>query len=471
MSAEAQKQVITRRLHLAAYDQVRPRSAPTCAHAIGVTLCGDLLQVYLVNASGAFTTNARKCDEEAVLLRRVLSRLIELDDDGLRMLASTNKVDDVFGSFVVSDKLFQPRAHDSESELGDVRDIEIWQKLIQRRNRAGLTTSAFHGTARHAPVDPISITPITSTSPNPAAEYAVTISWAEQSLLDDVIALRRKMHAASGADTEGLSLSAGIYRGGLRTLPAFFGDDESFDDIGPRALEVVFHRQCYRPLNTATTTRELAQAVLGVVKADTPIPTTMQDTETSTSWGISTGISRTITSLSTATVSAPSSIITSPSHMIDLVPSCTIEYDSCVLPSGTWPYLACSILAQPQQPLGVVHERWHDIESLFYVVMEIAFREPYKGNDEVLVMTPKGETIWRHWNSPEAHVVYALKYMLRMDMAYEPALEGCAHRFTGIQLLLDILRRNSQLGELWGPSKAMSHESIISDIEQLLLLL
>ncbi|SGY37868.1 BQ5605_C003g01905 [Microbotryum silenes-dioicae] len=59
--------------------------------------------------------------------------------------------------------------------------------------------------------------------------------------------------------------------------------------------------------------------------------------------------------------------------------------------------------------------------------------------------------------------------------------------FTGIQLLLDILRRicgfdsrflglkvaieEAQLGELWGPSKAMSHESIISDIEQLLPLL
>ncbi|KDE06904.1 hypothetical protein MVLG_02792 [Microbotryum lychnidis-dioicae p1A1 Lamole] len=250
------------------------------------------------------------------------------------MLASTNKVDDVFGSFVVSDKLFQPRAHDSESELGDVRDIEIWQKLIQRRNRAGLTTSAFHGTARHAPVDPISITPITSTSPNPAAEYAVTLSWAEQSLLDDVIALRRKMHAASGADSEGLSLSAGIYRGGLRTLPAFFGEDESFDGINPRALELVFHQQCYWPLNTATTTKELAQAVLGVVKADTPIPMTMQDTENSTSWVISTGISRTITSLSTATVSAPSSIITSPSRMIDFTTSFTTEYDSAPGPTS-----------------------------------------------------------------------------------------------------------------------------------------
>ncbi|SGY37722.1 BQ5605_C003g01873 [Microbotryum silenes-dioicae] len=382
------------------------------------------------------------------------------------MLASTNKVDDVFGSFVVSDKLFQPRAHDSESELGDVRDIEIWQKLIQRRNRAGLTTSAFHGTARHAPVDPISITPITSTSPNPAAEYAVTVSWAEQSLLDDVIALRRKMHAASGADTEGLSLSAGIYRGGLRTLPAFFGEDESFDGINPRALELVFHQQCYLPLNTATTTKELAQAVLGVVKGHRNL--------------YKLGYIHRDISYDNVIIDRDGVGALIDYHLA--VPHdrpCTELHHR--IRFGTWPYLACSILAcsilacsilaQPQQPLGVVHERWHDIESLFYVVMEIAFREPYKGNDEVLVMTPKGETIWRHWNSPEAHVVYALKYMLRMDMAYEPALEGCAHRFTGIQLLLDILRRNSQLGELWGPSKAMSHESIISDIEQLLLLL
>ncbi|KDE06881.1 hypothetical protein MVLG_02769 [Microbotryum lychnidis-dioicae p1A1 Lamole] len=277
------------------------------------------------------------------------------------MLASTNKVDDVFGSFVVSDKLFQPRAHDSESELGDVRDIEIWQKLIQRRNRAGLTTSAFHGTARHAPVDPISITPITSTSPNPAAEYAVTLSWAEQSLLDDVIALRRKMHAASGADSEGLSLSAGIYRGGLRTLPAFFGEDESFDGINPRALELVFHQQCYWPLNTATTTKELAQAVLGVVKGhrklyklgyihrDISYDNVVIDRD-----GVGTLIDYHL--------AVPHDRFYNELHH-------RIRF-------GTWPYLACSILARPQQPLRVVHERWHDIESLFYVVMEPSFREP-----------------------------------------------------------------------------------------------
>ncbi|KDE02131.1 hypothetical protein MVLG_07295, partial [Microbotryum lychnidis-dioicae p1A1 Lamole] len=208
-----------------------------------------------------FTTSARKCGQEAVLLRRVLSHLIELDDNGLGMLASTNEVDDGFGNFIVSDKFLPPRAHDFESGLGDISDLEIQELLFRRRSCLGRATSAFRVTARHAPVDPTSIT-----SPNPAAEYAMTVAWVEQSRLDDAIALRRKMHAASRIDTEGLSLSAGIYRDDFRTFPAFFGDDESFDDIGPRALEVVFHRQCYRPLNTATTTRKLAQAVLGVVK-------------------------------------------------------------------------------------------------------------------------------------------------------------------------------------------------------------
>ncbi|SCZ91369.1 BZ3500_MvSof-1268-A1-R1_Chr1-2g01365 [Microbotryum saponariae] len=98
----------------------------------------------------------------------------------------------------------------------------------------------------------------------------MTVACAEQSLVDDVIALRSKMHAASRADTEGLSFSAGIYGGDFRKLPTFFGDDESFDAIEPWALEVVFIRQCYRPLDTTTTTTtsDLALAVRGVVKGE-----------------------------------------------------------------------------------------------------------------------------------------------------------------------------------------------------------
>ncbi|SCZ91394.1 BZ3500_MvSof-1268-A1-R1_Chr1-2g01380 [Microbotryum saponariae] len=446
------------------------RTTALLAPAIGVTLCGDLLQAYLVNASWTFTTNAHKCDEEAVLLRRVLSRPIEIDDDGLGMLASTNEVDDVCGSFVVSDKLLPPRAHDFESELG--RDLEIQELLIQRRNCPGLTTSAFHATARHAPVDPTSMTPITSTSPTPAAEYAMTVAWAEQSFLGDVMALRRKMHAALRADTEGLSLSAGIYRGDLRTLPALFGDDESFDDIEPRALEVVFHQQCYRPLNTATTTKELAQAVLGVVKGHRNLYTL--------------GYIHRDISYDNAVIDRDGVGTLIDYHLA--VPHdrpCTELHHR--IRSGTWPYLACSILAQPNEPLGVVHERWHDIESLFYVVMESSFREPYQGNNEELVMTPKGQIIWGDWNRPEAHVVYELKDRLRKDRAYRSVLEGCAHRWTNIKQLVDILRHHcgldnqfnnfevaaeeAKLGELWGPSGTMSHEAIISEIERLIPLL
>ncbi|SCZ93960.1 BZ3500_MvSof-1268-A1-R1_Chr6-3g09027 [Microbotryum saponariae] len=66
-SAEARNQVL-RRLHMICTTALR-------AHAIGVTLCGDVLQVYLVNACGVFTTSARKCGQEALLLRRVLSHI------------------------------------------------------------------------------------------------------------------------------------------------------------------------------------------------------------------------------------------------------------------------------------------------------------------------------------------------------------------------------------------------------------
>ncbi|SCZ93925.1 BZ3500_MvSof-1268-A1-R1_Chr6-3g08992 [Microbotryum saponariae] len=413
---------------------------------------------------GAFTTNARKCGEEAVLLRRVLSRLIELDDDddddddddGLGMLASLNEVADA-GTFVVSDTLLPPRANDLESDLGGLRDLEIQEFLIRRRNCRGLTTSAFYATARHAPVDPTSITPITSTSPTPAVEYAMTFAWAEHSLLDDGIALRRKMHAASRADTEGLSLSAGIYRGEFRTLPTFLGDDESFVGIEPRALEVVFIQQCYWPVNTATTTKELAQAVLGVVK----------------------GL-RNIYKLGYIhrDISYDSVVIDRDGVGALIDYHLAVPHDRpCTegrrrIRSGTWPYLPCSILAQPQQPLRVVHERWHDIESLFYVVMEISFREPYMGDDEVLVMTPD---------------VYVLKFMLRLNTWYHKLLKGCAQRWTNIKQLVDILRSNcgldnrfvdvevameeAQLGELWGPSGTMSYEAIISEMERLLPLL
>ncbi|KDE06934.1 hypothetical protein MVLG_02821 [Microbotryum lychnidis-dioicae p1A1 Lamole] len=173
--------------------------------------------------------------------------------------------------------------------------------------------------------------------------------------------------------------------------------------------------------------------------------------------------------------------------MIDLATSCTTEYDPCVLPSGTWPYLACSILARPQQPLRVVHERWHDIKSLFYVVMESSFREPYQGNNEELVMAPKGQITWGKWNKALAADAYDAKYILRLNTRYHNLLKGCAQRWTNIKQLVDILRHHcglhnqfndfgvaaeeAKLGELWGPSGTMSHEAIISEIERLIPLL
>ncbi|SGY37812.1 BQ5605_C003g01892 [Microbotryum silenes-dioicae] len=463
-SAEARNQVL-RQLHMICTTALR-------AHAIGVTLCGDLLQVYLVNACRVFTTTPRKCGQEAVLLRRVLSHLIELDDDGLGMLASTNEFDDIYGNFVVSDKFLPPRAHDFDC--------------------SGRATSAFRVTVRHAPVDPTSIS-----LPTSVTEYAMTVAWVDFFCLDDAITLRRKMHAASRIDTEGLCLSAVIYRDDFRTLPIFFGEDESFDDIQPRALEVVFHQQCCEELSTATTTKELAQAVLGVVKGEHgdqlgglafAVPSRHAHSHDNAGH-------RNLYKLGYIhrDISKDNVVIDRDGVGVLIDYHVAVPHDRpCTelqhkTRYGTWPYLACSILAQPNEPLGVVHERWHDIESLFYVGMEISFCEPYKGNEEVFVMTPKGETIWRYWNSPEADLVYALKDRLRMDKAYRSLLEGCAHQFTGIQLLLDILRRNcgldsrllglevameeAQLGELWGPSKAMSYESIISDIEQLLPLL
>ncbi|KDE06933.1 hypothetical protein MVLG_02820 [Microbotryum lychnidis-dioicae p1A1 Lamole] len=266
------------------------------------------------------------------------------------MLASTNEVDDGFGNFVVSDKFLPPRAHDFESELGDISNLEIQELLFRRRSCTGRATSAFRVTARHAPVDPTSIS-----LPTSATEYVMTVAWAEQSRLDDAIALCRKMHAASRIGTEGLSLSAGIYRDGLRTLPASFGEDESFDGINPRALELVFHQQCYWPLNTATTTRELAQAVLGVVKGHRNL--------------YKLGYIHRDISKDNVVIDRDGVGVLIDYHVA--VPHdrpCTeLQHKTR---SGTWPYLACSILAQPHQPLGVVHERWHDIESLFYVVME-----------------------------------------------------------------------------------------------------
>ncbi|SDA06017.1 BZ3501_MvSof-1269-A2-R1_Chr10-1g02129 [Microbotryum saponariae] len=444
-SAEARNQVI-RRLHMICTTALR-------AHAIGVTLCGDVLQVYLVNACGVFTTSARECGQGAVLLRRVLSHLIELDDNELGMLASTNEVDDGFGSFVVSDN------SSSDAEAAWVAPPPL--SASPRDTRLS--------TARR------------STLPTPATEYAMTVAWVEQSRLDDAIALRRNMHAASRIDTEGLSLSAGIYRDDFRTLPTFFGDDESSMVSGPGH---------WRWSSTDS-------AVLGVVKGE------HRDQLGGLAFALP---SRHAPSHDIAghrnlyrlgyihrDISYGNVVIDRDGVGVLIDYHLAVPHDRlCTelhhrIRSGTWPYLACSILAQPNERLGVVHERWHDIESLFYVVMEVSFREPYQGNNEELVMTPKGQIIWEDWNQRFAHRVYNSKVVLRMDHSYESLLEGCAHRWTNIQLLFDILRRNCgldsrflgskvameevQLRELWGPSKAMSHESIISDIEQLLPLL
>ncbi|SCZ93916.1 BZ3500_MvSof-1268-A1-R1_Chr6-3g08983 [Microbotryum saponariae] len=100
------------------------------------------------------------------------------------LLASTNEVNDVFGTLVVSDEFLPPRAHDFESEFGNIRDLKIQELLFRCPGRA---TSAFRVTARHATVDPSSITPITSLTP--AAEYSMRVTWVEQSRLDDRLSL------------------------------------------------------------------------------------------------------------------------------------------------------------------------------------------------------------------------------------------------------------------------------------------
>ncbi|SGY25488.1 BQ5605_C018g08626 [Microbotryum silenes-dioicae] len=73
--------------------------------------------------------------------------------------------------------------------------------------------------------------------------------------------------------TQGLSRIVGVHRGAFRILPDFLSDDEVFEGIEPRALEVVFSEECYTTLDSVQDTEAMARVVLGVIHGEHPTTT------------------------------------------------------------------------------------------------------------------------------------------------------------------------------------------------------
>ncbi|SCZ97840.1 BZ3500_MvSof-1268-A1-R1_Chr3-3g06404 [Microbotryum saponariae] len=242
-------------------------TTPIRSNALGFTLCGEMLRVYLVNAYGVFATETRdfRTDTNKHLLSRVLLHLLELDDRDYGVLASTSDVDDVTGKFSISDKFLPPRVHDFDSDLGAIEHLDIHALLFRRRSSFDRATSAFRVTATHAPVGSASAKSYPS-----QCEYGMTVAWVEQSRLAGCLDLRKKMHAAPRSETQGLSRIVGVHRGAFRILSDFLPDDEVFEGIEPRALEVVFFEECYSTLDSVQDTEAMARVVLGVIHGKHP---------------------------------------------------------------------------------------------------------------------------------------------------------------------------------------------------------
>ncbi|SGY80921.1 BQ5605_C009g05405 [Microbotryum silenes-dioicae] len=417
-------------------------ATPIREHAIGFTLRDNRLKVYVMAACGVFFTKLKTVTKENGELSTFLYRLIKHSD----------------------------RLNEFSGGATTMSNVKIEKLLFRQRSACGRATSTYE---------------ITTGEGTSCKTRAMTITWVlglHDSYLADIRNFIKEKRP------RGLAPLVGFFRTEYRTLLAFLPGDESFEFRGvvPRAKEVIVHEECYKSLATVKDTKELARILEGAIQGECPernrpaVCAVVGEAYMNSTLAVHDRASRALE----RRLHSPD--VSNLNVMVDRHgDGILIDYNLAVKKTraaqekcrfgrwGTLPYYS-RLLLSPETD-GLVHERWHDIESFFYVASRIVFQsEPV---DEPLFEKSNATRIWNMWCDGDSGVAFSQKSSLGSRTGFMKLLGSCASRWSihGVIDLLTILKDNCSIAaaycdleegmlevklcDLWD-AEVMSYESI-----------
>ncbi|SCV66896.1 BQ2448_5542 [Microbotryum intermedium] len=283
-------------------------------------------------------------------------------------------------------------------------NVEINHLIFRRQTECGRATSTYEITVRYGTV---------------VKTHAMTIAWVEESRNTDLAEIRNFIQEES---PRGLSRLVGVFRGEYETLHAFLDTNQTFDKLVFRAREVVIHEECYKSLDTLTNSKQLARVLEGAI--------------------YDRGFIHRDVSHGNVMVDRHGDGVLIDYHLA--VKKARLNEDAYRLSrSGTLPYLSRLLLKD--RPGGVVHERWHDIESFFYVACYTAFRTPLGTLGALVIEKAEAVRTWNVWNGEDAKSAAQNKETLLGKSSFRVLQEACASRWVGMDELLNMLKHNCAL--------------------------
>ncbi|SGY11487.1 BQ5605_C003g01827 [Microbotryum silenes-dioicae] len=385
-------------------------ATPIREHAIGFTLRGERLKVYVMSACGVFSTKSRTVTEENGELSTFLYRLVQHSDRLNGILATTTSLDDRYGPFTPCPDFFPPAASEFIWGATTMSNVKIKELIFRRKRECGRATSTYEvKLAEGANI----------------RTFAMTIIWVEESRNSDLAEIRNVIQEKR---PRGLAPLVGVFRTEYRTLPVFLPGNESLAGCTPRAREVVVHEERYYPLATLKTTKQLARALEGAIEGHRQL------------WehGF---IHRDVSYGNVMVDQNGKGVLIDYNLAVQKVR--TAEEECRLSRSGTLPYISRLLLSPATE--DVVHERWHDIESFFYVACRTAFQSESGSADARLFEKPKAARIWNLWNAGDLDEAANRKLLLSTRSGFRELLNACASRWSGVEKVLSVLQQNCSL--------------------------
>ncbi|SCZ91638.1 BZ3500_MvSof-1268-A1-R1_Chr5-1g07573 [Microbotryum saponariae] len=402
-------------------------ATPIREYAIGFTLRGDRLKVYVMTACGVIVTNPRPVNKENGELSTFLYRLIKHSDRLNGVLATTTSLDDRYGLFTLCPDFFPPAASEFIWGATTMSNVKI-EKLIFRRHReCGRATSTYE---------------ITVGEGVNVKTHAMTITWVDESRNSDLAEIRNLIQEKR---PRGLAALVGVFRAEYRTLPGFLPGDESLDGITARAKEVVVHEECYNSFATLKNTKQLARTLEGAIEGHRQL------------WDH--GFIHRDVSYGNVMVDRHGDGVLI-DYNLAVKKARTVEEECRLSRSGTLPYISRLLLSPATE--GVVHERWHDIESFFYVASLTAFQSG--SADAPLLEKSNAARIRNMWNAEDCYNAAGHKDGLISRFGFKKLLDACASRWDGVGDLLTLLKNNCSIAAAYSDLDGEEFEAKLCDL-------
>ncbi|SGY80977.1 BQ5605_C009g05427 [Microbotryum silenes-dioicae] len=428
--------------------------SPIRSHTFGFTLDGSILTLYLHTPSGLFYSSDIECTESNGHLSTFITRLLSLNDLDLGKIASPGEPDGPPLPFPVA--ALPPRVPVFAHHLGDgstIDSVEIAQTVFCSGAVLGLQTSASRVRATRMGV-------------NGEQEYAMTVSFVEEARCDEHDRIRLLIASASPQEREGLTNFVDVHREvNFGLVPHFLKGQSDADSaaLKPRAMEVAFQERCFETIWTVDSTEALIRVALGVVKGLRSLHR-MRILHRDVSSG---------------------NIMVGPDGEGVL-----IDYDLAVLMDGpfgdaarlervgTFAFRARQLIDNVGT---ILHQPWHDIESLVYVILFVVFMQP-TGPESRGRMSEEAAAVWKDWNWEECAYKIKVGYVQHKSNRRE-LLKPYLDFWDGLPDLIDIVAKycglnlstymyngvevEEYLKSEWG-SGELSYDQLVADLEKLL---